>query len=81
MLHEKIRKRHLKSVEELFRKRRTEITAEVCRNCVEHVKHVKKSYWETDRILDEKLDKLEVSLESREDENDNDMEEEDLKCK
>ena len=42
---------------------------------MEHVKHVKKSYWETDRNLDEKL---EVSLKSREDEGDTDMEEEDL---
>ena len=62
----------LKSVEEMFRKRRAEITTEICRNYVEHVKHVEKSYWETDRILDEKLDKLEVSLESREDESNTD---------
>ena len=68
----------LKSVEELFRKRRAEITAEICRNCVEHVKHVENSYWETDRILDEKLDKLKVLLESREDESDTDTEEEDF---
>ena len=45
---------------------------------MEHVKHVEKSYWETDRILDEKLDNFEVSLESRENESDTDMEEEDL---
>ena len=31
----------LKSVKELFQKRRAEITAEVCRNCVEHVKMLK----------------------------------------
>ena len=68
----------LKSVEELFRKRRAEIKADICRNCLEHVKHVEKSYWETDRILDEKIHKLEVSLESREDESDTDMEEEEL---
>ena len=45
---------------------------------MEHVKHAEKSYWETDRILDEKLDKSEVSFESREHESDTDMEEEDL---
>ena len=52
----------LKSVEELFRKRRAEIKAEISRNCFEHVKHVEKSYWETDRILDEKIHKWKFRL-------------------
>ena len=41
---------------------------------MEHVKHAEKSYWKQ-TILYEKLDKLEVSLESRDNESDTDMEE------
>ena len=58
----------LNHVEELFRKRRAEISSTICKNCVEHVKHVQESYWKTDRIVDAKLDKLEIAL----DVNDND---------
>ena len=58
----------LNHVEELFRKRRAEISSTICKNCVEHVKHVEESYWKTDRIVDAKLDKLEIAL----DVNDND---------
>ena len=42
----------LNHVEELFRKRRAEISSTICKNCVEHVKHVEESYWKTDRIVD-----------------------------
>ena len=34
----------LESVEKLFRKRRAEITAEMCKKCVEDVEHVELSY-------------------------------------
>ena len=51
-----------------LRKRRAEISSTICKNCVEHVKHVEGSYWKTDRIVDAKLDKLEIAL----DVNDND---------
>ena len=48
------------SVEKLFRKRRAEITAEMCKKCVKHVEHVELSYWKTDRIIDLKMDQLEI---------------------
>ena len=60
----------LESVEELFPKRRTKITAEMCKKCVEHVEHVELSYWKTDRIIDLKMDQLEISLDANEEESD-----------
>ena len=36
--------------------------SKICKNCVEHVKHVEKSYWKTDRPIDTKLDKLWIAL-------------------
>ena len=39
--------------------------------CIEHVKKVELSYWETDyRIIDQKMDKLEITLNTNEDESD-----------
>ena len=68
------------SVEKLFRKRRTEITAEMCKKCVEHVEHVELSYWKTDRIIDLKMVQLEISLDANEEESDIelDLDQEDL---
>ena len=40
----------------------------ICKNCVEHFKHVEESYWKRDRIAGAKLDKLEITLDG----NDND---------
>ena len=37
--------------------------SKICKNCVEHLKHVEKSYWKTDRTTDTKLDKLQIALE------------------
>ena len=62
----------LKAAEELFRKRCAEISSKMCKNCVEHVKHVEKSYWKTDRIIDAKLDKLQIALEVEDNKDDND---------
>ena len=59
-----------KSVEALFRERRSQITAEKCKKCIEHVKKVELSYWKTDRIIDKKMDKLEIALDANEDESD-----------
>ena len=28
-----------------------EISSKICKNCLEHVKHVEKSYWKTDRTI------------------------------
>ena len=58
----------LKSVEALFRERRSQITAEKCKKCIEHVKKVELSYWKTDRIIDQNMDKLEIALDANEDE-------------
>ena len=60
----------LQSVEILLGKRIEGITAEICKNCVEHVKQVENLYWKTDRIIDQKMDKLEINLGSNEDESD-----------
>ena len=60
----------LKSVEVLFQERRSQITAEKCKRCIEHVKKVELSYWTTDRIIDQKMDKLEIALDANEDESD-----------
>ena len=63
----------LQSVETLFRKRKEEITADICKNSVEHVKQVENFYWKTDRIKDQEMDKLEISLDYS-NENESDME-------
>ena len=44
----------MKFAEELFRRRRDELTPEICKKCVDHVKEVENSYWKTDRIINEK---------------------------
>ena len=44
----------LQYVETLLRKQREEITDEICKNCVEHVKQAENFYWKTDRIIDQK---------------------------
>ena len=56
-----------KSVKALFRERRSQITAEKCKKCIEHIKKVKLSYWKTDRIIDKKMDKLVIALDANED--------------
>ena len=60
----------LESVEKLFRNRRAEITAEMFKKCVEHMEHVEFSYWKTDRIIDLRIDQLEISLDANEKESD-----------
>ena len=30
---------------------KAEISSKICKHCVEHVKHVEKSYWKTDRTI------------------------------
>ena len=63
----------LKSVEALFRERRSQLLLKSARNvykCIEHVKKVELSYWKTDRIIDQKMDQLEIALDANEDESD-----------
>ena len=57
----------LKSVEALFRERRSQITDEKCKKCIEHVEKVELSYWKTDRIIDQNMDKLEIAPDANED--------------
>ena len=51
----------------------------MCKKCVEHVEHVELSYWNTDRIIDLKMDQLEISLDTNEEESD--IELDNLMCK
>ena len=39
----------------------SKVSSEICKHWVEHVKHVEKSYWKTDTIIDTKLGKLQVA--------------------
>ena len=57
----------LECAEKLFRRKREELTAELCKKCVDHVKDVEISYWKTERIVDEKMEKFEFSLDDRDD--------------
>ena len=50
---------------------KAEIPSKICKNCVEHVKPVEKSYWKTDRTIDQKLDKLQIALEAEDNKVDN----------
>ena len=47
----------LKAVEELFSKRRVDVSSKVCKNYVKPIKHMEKSYWKTDKIIGAKLDR------------------------
>ena len=60
----------IEGVEKLFRKRRGEINAEICRNCIQHVCRGHDKYWETDRIMDQKMDRLMFSVGDGDDESD-----------
>ena len=70
LLPAKNNKMTLQSVEILLAKRREEITAEICKNCVEHAEQVENLYRKTDRVIHKKMDKLEINLGSNEDESD-----------
>ena len=52
----------LDSVEKLFRKKREELPEDFWRKCVEHVKKIEESYWESDRIQDNKVEQLIIKL-------------------
>ena len=45
--------------------------SKICKNCVEHIKYVEKSYWETDRTIDTKIDKLRIALKVEDNKDDN----------
>ena len=64
----------LKAVEELFRKRRTDISSKICKNYLKHVKHLEKSYWKTDSIIGTKLNRLQIALEAEDNKDDSDIE-------
>ena len=48
-----------------------EISSKICKSCAEHVKHVEKSYWKSDRTIDTKLDKMQIALEVEDNMDDN----------
>ena len=50
---------------------KTEISSQICKNCIEHVKHVEKSYWKIERTIDTNLDKLRIALEVEDSKDDN----------
>ena len=50
---------------------KVEISLKICKNCVGHVIHVKKSFWKTDRIIDTTLDTLQIALEVEDNNDDN----------
>ena len=52
----------LDSVEKLFRKKREELPEDFWRKCVEHVKMIKKNYWESHRIQDNEVEQLIIKL-------------------
>ena len=60
----------IEGVEKLFIKRRGEINKEICWNCIQHVRSVEDKYWEMDRIIDQKMDKLMFSVGDSDDESD-----------
>ena len=60
----------IEGVEKLFRKQRGEINKEISRNCIQHVHSVEDRYWEMDRIIDQKMDKLMFSVGDSDDESD-----------
>lgn len=67
----------IESVENLFRKRREEISSNsnICKNCIQHVRHVEENYWKTDRIIDEKVNKFLISVGGSDDESNVDTDE------
>ena len=58
----------IEGVEKLFSKRRGEINKEICRNFIQHFGSVEDRYWEMDRIIDQKMDKLMFSVGDSDDE-------------
>ena len=53
----------------------------MCKKCVQYVEHVELSWWKTDRIIDLKMDQLEIPLDANEEESDIELnsDQEDLK--
>ena len=64
-------------VETLFRKRREEISAETCKNCIKHARFVEEEYWKTDRIMDKKVEKFLISVGGSEDASDTETDDSD----
>ena len=61
----------------IFRKRREEISAETCKNCIKHARFVEEEYWKTDRIMDKKLEKFFISVGGSEDASDTETDDSD----
>ena len=67
----------IEHVETLFRKRREEISAETCKNCIKHARFVEEEYWKTDRIMDKKVEKFVISVGGSEDASDTETDDSD----
>ena len=67
----------IEHVETLFRKRRAEISAETCKNCIKHAPFVEEEYWKTDRIMDKKVEKFLISVGGSEDVSDTETDDSD----
>ena len=50
---------------------KAKVSSKIHKICVEHAKHVEKSCWKTDRVIDAKLDNLQVVLEVEDNKDDN----------
>ena len=49
-------------MEKAFRKKKEELPEDFWRKCVEHVKKIEESYWESDRIQDKKVEQLIIKV-------------------
>ena len=67
----------IEHVETLFRKRRDEISAETCKNCIKHARFVEEEYWKTDRIMDKKVENFLISVGGSEDASDTETDDSD----
>ena len=53
---------NLTNVEQLFRKKREETDGSTCKKCVEHVKNIENHCYETNRIIDVAIEKMEFTV-------------------
>ena len=49
-------------MEKQSRKKKQELPEDFSRKCVEHVKKIEETYWESDRIQDNKVEQLIIKL-------------------
>ena len=67
-------------VEKLFIKKRSELSGEFWKNCVEHVKKVEQSYTESDKIIDLQIEEVLMERGNESSESDNDVTDSGSEC-